>query len=49
MPKWTVKNFRGHDAAYACDVFYNGKKVIFVRQDGRGGSNVYHTYPDAHL
>lgn len=47
MKKWTIKNFRGHDAAYACDVFLDGKKVISARQDGRGGCNVYHTYPDA--
>ncbi len=40
--QWTVTNFRGHDAAYACTVCLNGVKVIDVEQTGRGGCNTYH-------
>jgi hypothetical protein len=33
--------------AFTADVYVNGKKVAYAKNDGQGGSTYYHPYPNA--
>lgn len=33
--------------AFTADVYVNGKKVAYAKNDGQGGSTYYHRYPNA--
>lgn len=33
--------------AFTADVYVNGKKVAYAKNDGQGGCTFYHPYPDA--
>jgi hypothetical protein len=38
---YTIQNVQGFDAAFRADIMLDGKKVMTVRNDGRGGCHRY--------